>query len=294
MLVKPARFSTFLEVLPGRMVVLMAAGLLVALAIVDVATGPELSFSIFYVLPISMITWRLGRHAGVAASSGGALAWYLADRLSGAHYSHPLIPLWNSVVRLGFFLMISGLLASLARAHRQEVSSARTDPLTGLPNRRRFEELALHELARAARSGSPVTVAILDLDGFKAVNDRSGHAAGDEVLRHVAIAAATALREVDVKARLGGDEFGFVLPDTGASEARRALFRLADHIGRAAAGTTGLGSSIGAVSFEGSPLTLEEALERADAALYRAKLAGKGRVEIAVVPAPVPVWQAAG
>jgi diguanylate cyclase (GGDEF)-like protein/PAS domain S-box-containing protein len=149
--------------------------------------------------------------------------------------------------------------------------SARIDLATGLPNRRAFEETLERELAAARRSPRKLTVAIIDLDNFKRVNDVRGHAAGDVLLRQAASAWRMCLRPSDVLARYGGDEFGVIMRDTGVEEASTALERLR--------GVTPDGEtcSVGAAEWDGEQ-TADALTQDADAALYEAKAAGRDRV----------------
>ena len=141
--------------------------------------------------------------------------------------------------------------------------AASTDPLTGLLNRRAIEERAAHELARARRSGEPFAALLIDVDHFKQINDRDGHAAGDEALVDLARTLTGALREIDTVARIGGDEFAVLLPATGVSGARATAERL-----RASAGVP---ISIGTAVYGIDGHTADELARAADAALYEAK-----------------------
>jgi diguanylate cyclase (GGDEF)-like protein len=144
--------------------------------------------------------------------------------------------------------------------------AATTDPLTGLINRRAWEAEAGRLLAHAGRSGEPLTVAILDLDDFKSVNDRHGHKAGDELLRAVTTRWSGELRRSDVLGRYGGDEFVLCLPGTDAEGTAEMLTRLvASHDFSWSAGT--------ATREEGD--SLADLLARADADLYRQKRGGR-------------------
>ena len=148
--------------------------------------------------------------------------------------------------------------------------SARTDGLTGLPNRRAFEDELAREMARATRVQAPLTVALLDLDGFKQLNDRAGHQAGDDALRAVADAWTQGLRTMDVLARYGGDEFAVLLPGCTLPEAHEVLDRMR------LSTPLGLGCSIGLTSWQsGEPP--DELVARADTALYASKRSGRNR-----------------
>ena len=168
---------------------------------------------------------------------------------------------------------------------RQDLqTSANTDSLTGLYNRRHFMEQAHLAMARARRSYAPLTFAIADLDHFKSVNDSLGHAAGDVVLKAVAQRIRAMLRETDIYCRYGGEEFAFVFPDTGMAEAALLANRLRESI---AAHPVDVGHgqlvpvSLSMGLADGQDLPLDEALNRADQAMYRAKVAGRNRIECA-------------
>jgi len=165
------------------------------------------------------------------------------------------------------------------------LTSANTDSLTGLFNRRHFMEQAHLALARAKRTHSPVTLAIADLDHFKSVNDTLGHAAGDLVLKAVAQRIRSTLRETDIHCRYGGEEFAFVFPDTALAEAGLLANRLRESIAATAIPVDGgqsvpISLSLGLVEVLGMPLDV--ALNQADQAMYRAKVAGRNRIEVAL------------
>jgi diguanylate cyclase (GGDEF)-like protein len=149
-------------------------------------------------------------------------------------------------------------------------AAARTDPLTGLANVRAWEEQLSRELAASGRTRHPVAIAVLDIDGFKVINDRLGHEAGDRVLRSSAAAWQAQLRGGDLLARLGGDEFAILLPRCPADDA----MRLADRLRAATQEAT---ASIGVASWDGQEPVVD-LMRRADAALYAAKAAGRDQV----------------
>ena len=273
--------NRFLSLAPtsAALVVVVA---FVLVAAIDTATGPELSLSVFYLVPVALVSLRWRGAAGQLAAVVAALAWMAIDLGSGATYSNPLIAFWNAAVRFGFFSLFSMLIERLQGAIEYQASLARTDPLTGLPNRRSFEESARRELARADRLRSPLALAVIDLDDFKLVNDEHGHAAGDLALRSVATAAGQTFRSADTAARVGGDEFALLLPDVDETAARTALERF--QVSLLDDDTRPLSCSIGFVLVAGGDLS--DALRCADQALYLAKASGRGTVELAEVPAP--------
>jgi diguanylate cyclase (GGDEF)-like protein len=168
------------------------------------------------------------------------------------------------------------LVNSIKRHLRREESLARTDSLTSLPNPRRFLEEAERELARARRGHYGVTVAYLDVDDFKVVNDTLGHAGGDAVLVAVATTLRTSLRNTDLIARIGGDEFAMFLADTDAQLAATLLQRLRENIGAALTlESMRVSVSIGAVTFHEGPSSIDALLQPADRLMYSVKASGK-------------------
>jgi diguanylate cyclase (GGDEF)-like protein/PAS domain S-box-containing protein len=155
------------------------------------------------------------------------------------------------------------------------------DPLTGLLNRRGIDRALVQHVARGRRYGAEGALLVLDLDGFKAVNDSLGHAAGDELIVTCANALKNRLRETDILGRLGGDEFAVLLPAEGEAEA----VIVAEAIVRVIREETGVTASVGVTPFGDEPTTTS-ALDRADMAMYAAKQAGRDRYEF--MPGPLP------
>jgi diguanylate cyclase (GGDEF)-like protein/PAS domain S-box-containing protein len=157
------------------------------------------------------------------------------------------------------------------------------DALTGLFNRRRFEEDLERELARARRAGSGGALLAIDLDNFKEINDSFGHSVGDEVLIRIAELLSRRLRSTDLLSRLGGDEFVAILPGSGSRAAFRVAASLLEALEAQAAQRPGPGAesvtaSIGIVTFDGREgVSAAELLARADIAMYDAKRAGRNR-----------------
>ena len=256
-----------------------AAATAVLLGVLDHATGPELSFSIFYVAPVAVVAWYVGRGQATALCVLTAVTWLVADLTAGHVYTSPLIPPWNAFVRFGFFIIIARLLVSLRQSLEAEIALADTDALTGLANRRRFFEEVESQIARSRRSGAPFALAYVDLDGFKGVNDRFGHDVGDEVLSEVGRLVRTGVRETDVPARLGGDEFALLLAECDEDRARgvvpKVTARLEEAMQRAG---WPVGFSVGVVVFADAGVTAREAVQAADALMYEVKRDGKGAV----------------
>ena len=172
------------------------------------------------------------------------------------------------------------------RLENQLQEIADRDALTGLFSRRRFQEELDREVSRARRHGRPGALLLLDLDGFKQVNDTLGHAAGDELLTRIGEALRSILRDSDVLARIGGDEFALILPDTDVAAARVVGEKLVEAVrasGSVSAGgrSAGVTVSVGITPVSGGPeLDVAKLLIESDLAMYHAKESGKNRVAV--------------
>jgi diguanylate cyclase (GGDEF)-like protein len=190
------------------------------------------------------------------------------------------------------------LLARRFMMHAQLVAQSRIDAKTGLLNVTTWEREAAAELSRAVRTHRPLSLALIDIDHFKSVNDNHGHLVGDKVLRAVSDALAGQLRDYDRVGRFGGEEFVILLPDTAEDDARRIAERLRSHIAGLAVPVDDsmdpdcvtLTISVGVAAMGDSSRELTDLLAAADAALYYAKQAGRNRTHVyATAQAPVPV-----
>jgi diguanylate cyclase (GGDEF)-like protein len=195
---------------------------------------------------------------------------------------------WNAIAAVSAVLVIALLmyfLVSNFRYRQQLVRLASTDGLTGLPNRRRTAELATDALAAATESEKPLTIAIIDMDHFKFVNDRCGHATGDYVLREFARLGRESVRPEDALGRWGGEEFLLIMPDATAEVAIATLERLRTLVFGINLPPSGAGLrvslSAGLATRDRQVRSLDELIARADAALYVAKNEGRDLVRVA-------------
>lgn len=184
---------------------------------------------------------------------------------------------------LGSLVQARTLEERRAQAEAALLRQARHDELTGLSNRRHFFEQAAALFEQARREGQPATLALMDIDFFKQVNDTYGHAAGDEVLRHVARLLRATLRETDIYARVGGEEFAILLPQTALEPGLAVLERLrraleAHPVPVDPAHTLRVTTSIGACPLDARATAIDPWLHLADTALYQAKQQGRNRV----------------
>src|SRR3954468_5970263 len=255
--------------------VLTALGTGLLLWTVHAGAGSALACSSLLVLPATYAMFFLRKVAAVAIAalaSGGYVAAALAGPASGSH-----------VVVAGVGIAAAAGLVGLQRANANRLiwrlsDAAVTDALTGLMNRRGFQELIETELERARRSGQPLSLIIGDLDHFKALNDRFGHGAGDRALEQLALILDTAKRRIDTAARIGGEEFAVVLPDSD----HHAAYILAERMRREVRETFmyepyELTISLGVATFPLHGGDAEALVASADDALYAAKALGRDR-----------------
>jgi diguanylate cyclase (GGDEF)-like protein len=262
---------------PGQ--IRVASLLLIAVvAGLNAATGSEISVSIFFLMPVAISRWYGRRRDGIVIGCISAFAWFLVDSTSRI-YTNPIAPYWNALACLGMFLVTEELVGQLRIRYGIEKSLSRTDGLTGLPDARGFSEQAEKLFGLAARHNRPITLAYIDLDNFKNLNDELGHGEGDRLLRTVCDNIQSSLRSTDLAGRLDGDEFGIVLPESDEAGARAVFDTLR--------GTLLLETqkyrlptslSIAVVSFASPTPSFTHATKIADSLMHQVKARGKNNI----------------
>ena len=271
--------AVFVDGLRAAFLIAAGVALVLLIALVDYWTGPYLSLSIFYMIPVAACAWWGGFPHGILVSLAAAVAWYAVDGLEGQAMP-PIFMLWNGVVRFGSLVLTSSLVTRVHIGVLRERLLARTDALTGAANARTFYEVAAAEAERGLRNNRPLTLAYLDLDHFKQLNDRLGHAAGDAALVHLVETIRPNLRGSDLLARLGGDEFALLLPEADGPASAALLTRIQQLISLAmACKNWPVTLSMGAITFVRPSLDVDLMIQRVDAVMYRAKQTGKDRLE---------------
>jgi diguanylate cyclase (GGDEF)-like protein len=259
----------------------LLAGVLLLIALfgyLDYLTGFEITFSFFYLIPIAIAVWYIDGQVGLGVIILSLAIWLVSNWLAGETYTYEIIRYLNVLTRLLFFMLGGLLLSELKQALSQERSLSRTDYLTGICNSREFYTRANLEIERARRYKYPFSLAYIDLDDFKQINDNLGHSEGDRLLRLFAQTTSDIIRKTDMFARLGGDEFAILFPNTDQEGARCAVEKLEETIdARMKHLPRPVTMSIGVITFKNAPGSVDGMLQKADDMLYKAKRAGKSR-----------------
>jgi diguanylate cyclase (GGDEF)-like protein len=235
--------------------------------LVDITTGRDLSLSLVYVSGVAFMAWVGSFRVGLIGAAGAAAA-IATDSLT--HSESAGVAASNAATALVLLVAVAAIVDRLRKSLVREASQARFDLLTGLPNRRACEERGALELARLQRSGQALSVAYLDFDGLKRINDNGGHAAGDAALIHFASIACSELRPTDLLSRIGGDEFVLLLPDTDYDEATTVIRRIQRRVSESDGGEP-TSITVGLVTWRSAPQNVEQLFVEADALMYSAK-----------------------
>jgi diguanylate cyclase (GGDEF)-like protein len=272
---------------PNAAPLMLGIVLVAVIAVGDWVTGPDLSFSVLYVGTVVAVTWLGSRRHGMLVAGLAAAESLLAVAVTRG--TPTPADVWNASTQLIVLVLTAALIGSLRRALCEQRRMAMVDTLTGAMNRRAFQLVAERERIRAGREGTPLSLAYLDLDGFKEINDRLGHAAGDELLSGFAERVASEIRGTDLFARIGGDEFVLALPDTDAREAVLVVDRVRNLLTDTRPDLA-VTASAGIATYRFPPNTVDAMLAGADDLLYEAKERGGDSVVGMVIVGPWTRW----
>ncbi|MGH7145192.1 MAG: GGDEF domain-containing protein [Planctomycetota bacterium] len=269
-------FLAWLDRQPTWLVYLVGLALVVAVTFGDYVTGRDISFRIFYLLPVFLVTWRCGRWPGILFSTLNGISWLLIRESDFNTTLHPAQPAWNLTIEILFFYVVVFLLDAIRRGWKHVEQLSQTDALTGAANRRHFRSVLEEVVGRARTARHALSLVYMDLDNFKAVNDRHGHTVGDAVLCHTVEGIRAELRQSDLVARLGGDEFAVILPQTDRAGAQQVVERIRERLRQGyQSARWPLSLSMGVVTFMDLPATTDEIIRTADGLMYAVKTHGK-------------------
>ncbi|MBT0653244.1 GGDEF domain-containing protein [Geomobilimonas luticola] len=256
---------------------LIGALLLAVLVYLDREVA-DLPFVMFYLVPVVWESWYYGRRAGIAVACLCVLLWVGANHpeISGRGN---LFLVWSVMEKLVLFVLTS-VLISMFRSNRDRIRDlARLDFLTKAYNKRYFCELAEREIYRFQRYNRPFSLAYIDTDNLKTINDTYGHHEGDQLLVLIARTMQAAVRKTDIVTRVGGDEFVILLAENNYTQASVAIAKVKSQLDAVmGAHRYGVTFSIGLVSFLDPPASVDQMLRLSDSLMYRVKASGKNAI----------------
>lgn len=253
---------SFLENKSPLLVFIFGLILIAFLALFDYYSGDEIAFSIFYIIPVWVVSWYSNAKFSYLTCFISGFTWFSIEYATESHYSHFFYIIWHAIVRFGFFIITSQLLIKNKKMLVRLQMLATTDGLTGLLNSRAFKELS-HTLSQLSiRNQKPIAIGYIDVDNFKGVNDTLGHSVGDKVLKSVGEILKKSTRNSDIVGRLGGDEFAVFLPESNLQGAKDFFEKIREALlQNAAANQWPIGFSIGVAVFPVPPNDIESSFK---------------------------------
>lgn len=267
----------------SRAIFLLALVTVVIIAYSDFLTGAHISVMLLYAFPVLLSAWYCGKLESLFIAFAATAGWLIINLLDQSSGESLGIVSWNAFNRFGMFALIAyavSLQVKLRLALEREQLKADTDRLTGLLNKEAFRERSEQAIAHARRYNHPVSLAFIDLDNFKQVNDTQGHARGDKLLQEFSETIIATIRKTDIAGRIGGDEFCIFFPETDHIMVRAAVEKLtrALDIMTSQSGWQ-ITASLGVVSCKEIDETFDALLGKADKLMYEAKSRGKNKAE---------------
>ena len=255
-----------------------------AIGAFDIFAADEVKHSFMYLLPIAFVTWFSGIRLGLVISLLCAGLWSVNNVSESL-----LISSWNIVTTILFFAAIAALLNKTRHLWENEKNLSRTDALTGAKNLRAFAEVVEHEILRSQRDGLSFSLAYLDLDNFKSVNDTYGHTAGDKLLTSIVSSIVSNLRKTDVIGRLGGDEFAIFFPETDQAAVQVVMLKVSHELTKLMEQSRWSTTfSVGVITCSGGVHDFNKLINYADTLMYEVKHAGKNSIRYALYPPATP------
>jgi len=271
-------FSILEKRVPKTITKLSFVSILV-LGILQFLFGGTVTIAPLYIFPTLFSSWYGSGINGMVSAFLSTLVFVVIETASNRVLPAFCELLLFSAPYLASYMLLAILIINFRDVHRIEAHAADTDNLTGIHNARSFYAELANELLRSKRYDHVFSLAYLDVDNFKSINDALGHTAGDKLLKEVANCLVSSLRATDVIARLGGDEYTCLLPETNQEEAKLAFLKTADLLKRRMTKNRwNVSFSIGVITFENLPEDIKEAIDLADTLMYSVKNDNKDNV----------------
>lgn len=238
----------------------------------------HMDISILLVVPVLLVSWYGSNKAGLSLAMLSAL-FISAARVIGAYSNEVIYYLYSFVVTLGTLLLVAIIVTNFRKVHRVESVAADTDTLTSLHSKRSFYACFENEIKRSGRYGHKLSIAYIDVDNFKYVNDTFGHGSGDNLLIEISKCLVSSLRATDIVARIGGDEFVCLFPETAAKEAKEAILKAEKVLKKSMSENSWpVSFSVGVVTFNKLPKDAQKAIKIADELMYSVKNCNKDNI----------------
>jgi diguanylate cyclase (GGDEF)-like protein len=257
---------------------ILASALVFVVALSDYLSGAEMEFGLFYLIPV-LLAATTNRTFGLIICFSSASVSLFTDLTTGRPYSNDSYYLWDFVSHITIFSLVALLRSNMIEKNLKEQKLARTDSLTGANNSRAFYELAETEILRSIRYKHPLSIAYIDIDNFKTINDTLGHIVGDRLLASVVTVIMNRIRNTDSVARLGGDEFAILLPETAQEVAQTVISEIKNNLtDELQKNSWGVTFSIGVLTCIDMPPTVDKMIQEVDTLMYDVKNNGKNSI----------------
>jgi diguanylate cyclase (GGDEF)-like protein len=274
----------FLGRLPKPYLTLFGFFLVLVIGSIDTFTSVDISVSLLYFLPIIMIAWFEGGLPAILISIFSAITWALSDLMSGHIYSNFAVPLWNTAMMLGMFMVVSYSVATAKKLFVKEREHAHIDDLTGIANIRFFYEQARIGISKAAINKRPLTLAYIAVDNLPYINNTFGHIVGDYLLHEVAQTMMSTVRSADIISRLGGATFAILMQETKNESAIAIMYTMQAHLlnlVKKHGWPVTFDTSV--VTCDGTICTLDELIATAEGLISAAGKTGKNMVKFKIL-----------
>jgi diguanylate cyclase (GGDEF)-like protein len=231
------------------------------------------------VIPVLLASWYGGVKTGTAIAIISAISLFITNYTLASFHINNSSALYDSIIALAAYIFISTIVTNFRKVHSVEVVAADTDTLTGVSSSRKFYSELENEILRSRRYGHTLSLAYIDIDNFKIINDTLGHPVGDELLVQLSKSLLMSLRATDIVARLGGDEFVCLLPETEQDEAKLAILKAEKALKNTIkVHNWNVSFSIGVVTFDTVPHDSAQAVKLADDLMYQVKGGNKNDI----------------
>jgi len=278
------RINEFLEKLPKPILTLFGFLLVLAIAGLDTITSYDLSLTFLYLFPIILIAWYEGGLPAALISIFSAVTWAVSDLISGHIYSNFAVPTWNALLVLGIFLIVAYSITAIKTLLIKERQHARIDVLTGVANTRFFYEQARIEISKSAIYKLPLTLAYIDINNLRHINENLGHITGDNLLQEVVQIMRFTLRPTDLISRLGGAEFAILMPETRNENATGIIYKVQEHfLDMMKKKGWPVTFSAGVVTCEDTAYTIDRLIKLAEDLMNAAKETGKNKIKCKIL-----------